>query len=91
MGCWGLLIQVGNLESGREMGGAKMKNSRYREPYEGVVFGPPELSKVNAIVQAGLGLQIDPDSLCILGKLLTAPSLGHPCLRIHSVTTHSEQ
>lgn len=71
--------------------GAKTRTTRYREPYGGMVFGPHGLSKVNAIVGAGLGLQIDSDSLSILHKLLTITSLGHPRLRIHNVTTHSEQ
>lgn len=90
-GDWGLLIQVGNLESGHGMGGAKMRNTRYRGPCGGVVFGPHGLSKVNVIVGAGLGLQINPDSLCVLVKLLTVPSLGHTHRRIHNVTTHSGQ
>lgn len=48
---WGLLIQDGKLESGHGMGGAKMGNTGYREPCEGVVFGPQGLSKVNVIVR----------------------------------------
>lgn len=71
------------------MGGAKMRNTRYGEPYEGVAFGPHGLSKVNVI--AGARLQINPDSQCTLSKLITVPSLGHCCQRIRSVSRHREQ